>query len=332
MKKLVNDPSKVVSEMARGALLAHSHLKRLGDYATLVTNEEKTQRVALVSGGGSGHEPAHWGYIGAGMLDAACAGDVFTSPGVDQIHEAIRYLDARNSHAGVLAVVKNFAGDVMNFGVATENARSEGAVVDSIVVNDDVSIPDPANRRGIAGAVLVHRIAGALASAKAPLAEVKRVAEKTVGGLASFGVAIGACTLPGAARPSFPLTEGEMELGIGIHGERGIATVPLQNAAGICALVAEKLGEHLPLRKSRILLLVNGMGGTPPSELYIAYGQMHDLLTKMGADVAMGLVGNYMTSLDMAGFSATILLLDRELEELLRTPHGAPAFPDLQRW
>jgi dihydroxyacetone kinase-like protein len=330
MNQLINDPAKAVAEMARGILLAHPHLQQLGTYPTIVTREDRTERVSLASGGGSGHEPAHWGYVGPGMLDAACGGDVFTSPSAEQVHEAIRFLDGRNGHVGVLLIVKNFAGDVMNFGIAADTARNEGVSVATVVVNDDVSIPDPANRRGIAGAPLVHKVAGAMALRSAPLGEVRRVAEKAVENLASFGVATTACTLPGARRPSFALADGEMELGIGIHGERGIATAPLKDATGICEIVAEKLQASLPpLGKRRVLLLINGMGGTPTLELYLVFGLMHRMVSKMGAEIAIGLAGNYMTSLGMAGFSGTILVLDRELEELLRAQHGAPAFPDL---
>ena len=332
MGQLLNDPSSVVFDMATGVTLAHPHLQQLGEYATIATTESPLERVAIVSGGGSGHEPAHWGYVGKGMLDAACAGQVFTSPPVEQILDAIHVLDRRNDHAGVLLVVKNFAGDVMNFGMAAETARNEGVPIAVVTVNDDVSISDPSSRRGVAGAVLLHKIAGAMAVRGAPLVEVKRTATRAVRNMASYGIATSPCVLPGAKGPSFELADDEMELGIGIHGERGTATVPLQRAGQMCELVFAALREQLPsLRSSRILLLVNGMGGTPSLELYLVFAEIHRLASGVGATVAIGLVGNFMTSLNMVGFSSTILLLDDELEELLRAEHHATAFPDLTR-
>jgi len=330
MTKLIDDPTSVVSDMASGVALAHPRLRQLGDYTTIVTRENRTEGVAIVSGGGSGHEPAHWGYVGRGMLDAACGGEVFTSPPVDQILGAIRFVDERNAHAGVLLVVKNFAGDVMNFGMAAETAADEGIPVTTVTVNDDVSIPDPDLRRGIAGAVLVHKTAGAAAARGAALEKVKQVAHKAIRNMASCGIATSACVLPGASGPSFELAEGEMEVGIGIHGERGTATMPLQSATRMCEIVFAALKENLPpLGDRRVLLLINGMGGTPALELHLLFGGMHRLVSEMGAIVAIGLVGNYMTSLDMTGFSGTILLLDEELEDLLRAEHSAPAFPNL---
>lgn len=330
MKKIINHPDTVVQDMMDGILLAQSHrLQRINDTMVITKkNEIAHNKVALISGGGSGHEPAHVGYIGRGMLDAAILGEVFTSPTVDQIYEAIQTLN--NGH-GVCLIVKNYTGDVMNFDMATELAREEGIDVEQVIVKDDVATEDDSattGRRGIAGTIFVHKIAGAKAEQGAPLNEVKLVAEKAIKNIRSMGVALSPCTIPAAENPNFTLEEDEMEIGIGIHGERGLKKTAVQTAPNIVQELMKKINADMPLKTGEeIALLINGMGSTTEMELYILNKEVHAWLKTRGIVVYQSFVGDYMTSLEMGGASITVMKLDDELKTLLQAPSDAPDFP-----
>ena len=328
MKKLINEIDNVVDEMLDGMAAAYpQYVKRLEGMDVLVRAGGSAGKVALVSGGGSGHEPAHGGYVGKGMLDGAVAGAVFTSPTPDQVYEAIM---AANGGKGVLLVIKNYTGDVMNFEMAADMATDEGVEVAQVIVADDVAVEDSTwttGRRGIAGTIFVHKIAGALAEAGGDLENVKRVAEKVIANVRSMGMALDACTVPAAGRPSFDLAEDEIEIGIGIHGEPGVNREKIGPVNAICDKLLDKiLAEGIYAAGDRVALMVNGMGGTPLMELFIAGKHVHEVLADKGITIAKTLTGNYMTSLDMEGFSLTLLKLDDELEELLNAPADTPAF------
>ena len=323
MKKLINDPANVVAETLAGFQAAHSDLVTVyTDPDYVVRADAPVQgKVGLVSGGGSGHEPLHAGYVGLGMLDAAVPGAVFTSPTPDPILEATKKVDGG---AGVLHIVKNYTGDVLNFETAAELAEMEGITVKSIVVNDDVAVEDStwtAGRRGVAGTVLVEKIAGAAAQRGDDLDSVLAIAEKVNSQVRSMGVALTACTVPHVGKPSFDLPEDEIEIGIGIHGEPGRRRIPLASADEITELLLTPVVEDLALVSGEdVLLLVNGMGGTPASELYIVYRRARALLEARGVNVTRSLVGNYVTSLEMQGASVTVLRLDDELTTLWDAP------------
>ena len=328
MKKLINEVDNVVDEMLGGIAAAYpQYVRRLEGLDVLVRAGGSEGKVALVSGGGSGHEPAHGGFVGKGMLDGAVAGAVFTSPTPDQVYEAIM---AANGGKGVLLVIKNYTGDVMNFEMAADMAADEGIQVAQVIVADDVAVEDSTwttGRRGIAGTIFVHKIAGACAEAGGDLDKVKAVAEKVIANVRSMGMALDACTVPAAGKPSFDLAEDEIEIGIGIHGEPGVNREKIGSVNDICDKLLDKiLAEGIYAAGDRIALMVNGMGGTPLMELFIANKHVHDVLTNKGFVIAKTLVGNYMTSLDMEGFSLTLLKLDAELEELLNAPADTPAF------
>jgi dihydroxyacetone kinase-like protein len=331
MKKLINRPEDVVNETMAGLGLAHADLLRvdLRDGIVVRRDAPVAGKVGLVSGGGSGHEPLHAGFVGRGMLDAACPGMVFTSPVPDQIVAATR---AVNGGAGVLYIVKNYTGDVMNFELAAELAAAEGITVRSMVVNDDVAVRDSlytAGRRGVGGTLLVEKIAGALAAAGADLDAVTAMAERVNRQVRSMGMALTPCTVPAAGKPTFSLGEDEMEIGIGIHGEPGRARRPLAPADEITRLLAEPVIEDLGLRRGEtVLAFVNGMGGTPLMELYIVFRALAALLEARGIAIGRALVGNYVTSLEMAGCSITLLRLDDELTRLWDAPVQTPAL----RW
>jgi len=278
-------------------------------------------KVGLVSGGGAGHEPLHAGFVGAGMLDAAVPGAVFTSPTPDQIVPAILGAD---SGAGVLAIVKNYTGDVLNFETALELVEAEGTQAASILVNDDVAVEDSlytAGRRGVAGTVAVEKIAGAAAERGDDLGKVTEIAGRVVANVRSMGVALSACTVPHVGKPSFDLDESEIEIGIGIHGEPGRHRIPMATADEITGMLVDAVAEDLRLAGGeRVLLFVNGMGGTPQSELYVVYRQARRLLEARGVAVTRSLVGNYVTSLEMQGASVTVLRLDDELTALWDAP------------
>ena len=323
MKKLINDPEHVVAESVEGFGWANSDIVEVRTDPLLVLRRGGAVhgKVGLVSGGGAGHEPLHAGFVGVGMLDAAVPGAVFTSPSPDQIHPA---LIAADSGSGVLAIVKNYTGDVLNFETAVELAEDDGVTVAVVVVDDDVAVKDSlytAGRRGVAGTVAVEKIAGAAAERGDDLASVAAIAARVNANVRSMGVALTACTVPHVGGPSFDLPDDEVEIGIGIHGEPGRHRIPAASADVITGMLVDPVLEDLEVgRGENVLLFVNGMGGTPLSELYVVYRQAHRLLTERGIVVARSLVGNYVTSLEMQGASVTVLRLDDELTELWDAP------------
>ncbi|MDP9751730.1 dihydroxyacetone kinase subunit DhaK [Thermoanaerobacter pentosaceus] len=332
MKKLINNPNDVVKEMIGGLLAAHpSYLRKLDNIDVIVRKDAPVEgKVGLVSGGGSGHEPAHAGYVGYGMLDAACPGAVFTSPTPDQIYEAIKAVDGGK---GVLLIIKNYTGDVMNFEMAREMAQMDGMEVDEVIVNDDVAVENSTwtqGRRGIAGTVFVHKIAGAKAQEGASLQEVKRVAEKVIANVRSMGMALTPCTVPAAGKPSFTLAEDEMEIGIGIHGEPGTHREKIKPADEIVEHLMEKIINDLPYKENdEVAVMINGLGATPLMELYVANRKVAEILKDKKIKVYKTYVGEFMTSLEMSGFSITILKLDEELKTLLDAKADTPAFKQL---
>lgn len=323
MKKLLDDPVNAVADSLEGFGLAHADLVEVHTDPVYVTRAGGAVqgKVGLVSGGGSGHEPLHAGFVGDGMLDAAVPGAVFTSPTPDQVAPAIQ---ASDGGRGVLAIVKNYTGDVLNFETAVELAQAEGVEVASVLVNDDVAVEDSlytAGRRGVAGTVAVEKIAGAAAARGDDLAAVTAVAERVVANVRSMGVALTACTVPHVGGPSFDLGDDEIEIGIGIHGEPGRHRARFAGATEITRSLLEPVADDLVLAPGeRVLLFVNGMGGTPLSELYVVYGRARRLLEERGVQVSRSLVGNYVTSLEMQGASVTVLRLDDELEALWDAP------------
>jgi phosphoenolpyruvate---glycerone phosphotransferase subunit DhaK len=323
MKKLINKPEDAVVDAMRGIEAAHSDLvKVFYNPNYLVRADAPVQgKVALVSGGGAGHEPLHGGFVGHGMLDAACPGAVFTSPTPDQMLEASK---AVNGGAGVLHIVKNYTGDRLNFEMAAELAAMEGVDVQQMITNDDVAVQDSlytAGRRGVGVTVLVEKIAGAAAEARMPLAEVKRVAEKVNAQGRSMGLALTSCTVPHVGKPTFDLPEDQMEIGIGIHGEPGRRRETVKTAAEIVPMLADPILGDMSLKTGdSVLAFVNGMGGTPQIELYIVYNELAKLLAGRGLKIGRSLVGSYITSLEMAGCSITLLKLDDELTRLWDAP------------
>jgi phosphoenolpyruvate---glycerone phosphotransferase subunit DhaK len=328
MKKLINAVDDVVVDALRGVAAAHPSLAV--DVANKVITRAggpKAGKVGLVSGGGSGHEPLHGGFVGYGMLDAACPGEVFTSPVPDQMVAATR---AVNGGAGVLHIVKNYTGDVLNFQMAAELAEDDGVEVASVIVNDDVAVQDSlytAGRRGVGGTVFVEKIAGALAEEGAGLSSVADVAREVNERSRSFGIALTSCTVPAAGKPTFELGDSEIELGIGIHGEPGRTRGPLRPASELAAMALDAIGADIPL-DGELLVMVNGMGGTPLIELYIVYQAVAAYIGGHGGRIARNLVGNYITSLEMQGFSVTVAGLTPELTRLWDAPVDTPAL----RW
>lgn len=325
MKKMINHPDQVVEEMLQGITAAHPNIKRVPGFNVLV-RKAAFPKVGLVSGGGSGHEPAHGGFVGKGMLDAAVAGAVFTSPTPDQVYEAIKAVDQQK---GILLIIKNYTGDVLNFEMAGEIAVAEGMQVEKVIVNDDVAVEDSTwttGRRGIAGTIFVHKIAGAKAETGAELADVKRVAEKVINNVRSMGMALESCTIPAVGKPSFSLDKNQVEIGIGIHGEPGTHREELKTADEIVSHLMDKILTDLsPVKGDETAILINGLGATPLMELYIINRRVSEILEGKGIQIAKTYVNNYMTSLDMAGFSISILKLDDELKELLLAPADTPA-------
>ena len=329
MKKLINEPARVVEEMLRGMELAHGGMLRLlPENGVVLRADAPVQgKVALVSGGGSGHEPTHGGYVGPGMLDAACAGSVFTSPTPDQMLEATKAVDGG---AGVFYVVKNYTGDVLNFEMAGELAEAEGIQTDYVVTNDDVAVEDStftSGRRGIAGTLFVHKICGAAADDGKDLGAIKELAERVNGNVRSMGMALTSCTPPESGEPIFQIADDEMEMGVGIHGEPGIERKKIEPADSIVDQMLDRiLGDSVDFSGSEVAVMVNGMGGTPPMELYVAYARLADRLKDEGVNVwRMPYIGDYMTSLEMAGFSITLLKLDEEMKGYLAAPCDVPA-------
>ena len=331
MRKFLNQPEQVVHESLTGLAAAHPDLVRYDAAAQIVvrTGAPVAGKVALVSGGGSGHEPLHAGFVGRGMLDAAAPGAVFTSPVPDQILAATK---AVNGGAGVLHVVKNYTGDVLNFKAAAEEAAEENIEVVSVVTNDDVAVQDSlytAGRRGVGVTVLLEKLAGAAAEQQQSLQAVADVARQVNTQGRSFGIALSSCTPPASGQPIFDLPAGEMELGIGIHGEPGRRRAPLASAGEIAGIMVEAVVSDLaPSRGTEVLAFVNGMGGTPLLELYLLYGEIDKRLREAGLQPVRNLVGSYITSLEMAGASLTVLVLDEQLKGLWDAPVHTPAL----RW
>jgi dihydroxyacetone kinase-like protein len=324
MKKLINSVDTVLAESLDGLVAAHSDILSLGEDHKFVRRKAlKPGKVALVSGGGSGHEPLHGGFVGHGMLDAACPGQVFTSPTPDQMLAAA---DAVESGAGVLFIVKNYEGDVMNFDMAREMAAMETAAV---VTNDDVAVEDSlftTGRRGVAGTMIVEKIVGAAAEEGVDLAQLKNLGERINARTRSMGVALTSCTVPAAGKPTFDIGDDEMEVGVGIHGEPGRRRVKVMPADEAAAVMVEAIAADLPEAGSKdALLLVNGFGGTPAMELYLMYNSARRLLEARGIAIVRSLVGSYVTSLDMAGCSLTVSLLDEEATRLWDAPVHTPA-------
>jgi dihydroxyacetone kinase-like protein len=328
---LINDPENVVREALEGMALAHPELLKVHYDPNFVVRADAPVRgkVGIISGGGSGHEPMHAGYVGPGMLDAACPGAVFTSPTPDQMLAAVQAVDGGE---GVLMIVKNYTGDVMNFEMAAELAGMEGLAVESVVIDDDVAVEDSlytAGRRGVGSTVLAEKLCGAVAQEGRSLEQVTAVCRQVKDGGRSMGMALTSCTVPHAGKPTFDLPEDEMEIGIGIHGEPGRRRVKLQTADRIVEMLMEPVIEDLPYRPGdEVLLFVNSMGGTPLIELYIAYRQAQRLAEKHGLKVRRNLVGAYITSLEMAGLSITLLKLDEDLKKLWDAPVNTAAL----RW
>ncbi|MBT2289317.1 dihydroxyacetone kinase subunit DhaK [Paenibacillus albidus] len=330
MKKIINKTENIVLEMCNGIALAHPELEFVRKYKVIKKKEINTNKVSLISGGGSGHEPAHAGYVGKGMLDAAVCGDIFASPSQIQVYQAIK---ATASSKGTLMIIKNYSGDMMNFKNAAFLAGEDGIEVDYVRVDDDISVKDSlytVGRRGVAGTVLVHKIAGAAAEEGRSLAEVKAAAEKAAGNVRSIGFAFTSCTVPAKGTPTFELAEDEMEYGVGIHGEPGIRRDKLESADTLAARMVEALLQDLSIQggePAEIALLINGFGATPLQELYLLNNSVaRELAHKPQIKVNRTFVGNYMTSIDMVGASITIMKLDTELKELLSRESDTPAF------
>jgi phosphoenolpyruvate---glycerone phosphotransferase subunit DhaK len=323
MKKFINSTDTVLNESLQGFALAHSDIIEFNPEPRYVKRKTLKQagKVVLVSGGGSGHEPLHTGFVGAGMLDAACPGQIFTSPSPDQMLAAAQ---AVQQGGGVLFIVKNYAGDVMNFEIASEMLEFTNA---SVLVSDDVSLPKThsTGRRGVAGTLIVEKMVGAAAENGTSLAECKALGDRINLLTASMGVALTSCTVPALGKPTFAIADNEMEMGVGIHGERGHETVPLKTASEIVEQVATIIDEDLHPKKGQdVLLHVNGFGGTPLMELYLVYGLAAAFWQKKGLHITRSLVGDYTTSIDMAGASITLTLLDEELTRLWDAPvHSA---------
>ena len=330
MKKFINDVSKVEEQMVLGMVKAYpNYLKNLDCGNVVVRSNKKEGKVALISGGGSGHEPAHGGFVGEGMLDAAVAGAVFTSPTPDQILEGIR---AIATDAGVLMVVKNYTGDVMNFEMAADMAELEGIPVKHVVTNDDVAVKDSLyslGRRGVAGTVFVHKIAGAKAEQGASLDEVQAVAQKVIDNVRTMGAAITPCTVPAAGKPGFELGEDEMEVGIGIHGEPGTHREKVRPADEVAGHLLDQILGDIDYVGHEVAVMVNGSGATPLMELFIINNHVADVLAEKGVKVYKTFVGEYMTSIEMQGFSISLLRLDDEMKQLLDAPANTPAWKEV---
>lgn len=329
MKKIINNPEDVVQDMIEGILKAHpTMLKNVPGTSVLIRADAPVKgKVALISGGGSGHEPAHAGFVGKGMLDGAVAGEVFTSPTPDQIFAAMKAVDGGE---GILLIIKNYTGDIMNFEMAAELAEAEGIRVAKVVVNDDVAVENSTyttGRRGIAGTVFVHKIAGALAERGASLDEVQQVAEKVVRNVRSMGMALTPCTVPAAGKPGFQIGEHEMEIGMGIHGEPGTARTELVSADEIAEILVSRILEDLQLQPGeQVALMINGLGSTPLMELYIVNKKVAQILEERKIAIYDTFVGEFMTSLEMSGCSVTFLKLDDQLIDLLEAPSDTVAW------
>lgn len=326
MKKIMNTAESFVYDMCHGMAKAHPELEFVEKYKVVKKKVIDRDKVTLISGGGSGHEPAHAGFVGTGMLDAAVCGDIFASPSQIQVYNALKMTASKK---GTLMIVKNYSGDCMNFNNAGALAKEDGIRVDAVYVNDDIAVKDSlytVGRRGVAGTVFVHKIAGAAAEQGKSLAEVKTVAEKVIANIRSFGFALTSCTVPAAGSPTFEIGEDEMEFGVGIHGEPGRKREKLISADALAARIVPDIAADLGLKAGEeIALLINGFGGSPLQELYLFNNSVTNELEKAGVKIYKTLVGNYMTSIDMAGASVTFLRLDDELKAYLDYPVATPA-------
>jgi len=328
VKKILNAPETLVVEMCEGMEKAHPDTLVFSRKNKIIRRKNLNKnKVSLISGGGSGHEPAHAGFVGTGMLDAAVCGDVFASPSTIQVYNAI---SETASDKGTLLIVKNYSGDCMNFDAAAEMAEEDDDIkVERVYVNDDVAVKDSlytVGRRGVAGTVFVHKIAGAAAEKGMDLAAVKAAAEKTIKNVRSMGFALTSCTVPAKGTPTFSLAEDEMEFGVGIHGEPGIVREKLVSADELARKLLDKIVQDLPYEKGcEVAVMVNGFGSTPLQELYLLFNSVSKVLGEKGIAVYRSFVGNYMTSIDMAGASVTLLKLDAELKELLDEPADTAA-------
>lgn len=331
MKKLINQAADVVREELEGIAVAHPDLVKVHYEPSFVYRADAPikGKVAVISGGGSGHEPMHGGFVGLGMLDAACPGAVFTSPTPDQMLEATKKVDGG---AGVLHIVKNYTGDIMNFEMAADLARGDGIEVEAVVIDDDVAVKDSlytAGRRGVGTTVLAEKICGAAAEQRRSLKEVADLCRKVNGWGRSMGMALTSCTVPHVGKPTFDLPEDEMEIGIGIHGEPGRMRMKVKPADEIVEMLMEPIITDIPYKPGEeVLLFVNGMGGTPQIELYIVYRKAYEIATKKGLKVVRNLIGPYITSLEMAGASITMLKMDEDLKKLWDAPVKTPGL----RW
>ncbi len=330
MKKIINAVDQVENQMIEGMVKAFpQYVKKVGDFNVVARSTKKEGKVALISGGGSGHEPAHGGYVGEGMLDAAVAGAVFTSPAPDAIEAGIKEIA---TDAGVLMVIKNYTGDIMNFEMAADLARDAGIKVEQVVVDDDVAVDGSlytTGRRGIAGTVFVHKIAGAKAETGASLEEVKATAEKVIANVRSMSMAISPCTVPAAGKPGFEIGEDEMEIGIGIHGEPGTHKEKMQTADQITDQLLDKILADIDYTGSDVAVMINSCGATPLMELFVVNNHVADVLASKNIKVYKTYVGEFMTSLEMEGFSISILKLDDELKTLLDAKADTPGFKQL---
>ena len=330
MKKLINSPDRVVDEALAGMAAAHADLIRVEEPNIIVRKDPPRKgKVGVISGGGSGHEPMHGGFVGLGMLDAACPGAVFTSPVPDQMEAATK---AVNGGAGVLHIVKNYTGDIMNFDLAAQLTEAEGIPVKAVVIADDVAVKDSlytAGRRGVGGTVLAEKIVGGAAEAGYDLDKVTALCQKVQDNVRSMGMALTSCTVPAAGKPTFELADDEMEIGVGIHGEPGRTRMKLASADDIVEMLMVPILEDLPFKSGdKVLAFVNGMGGTPLIELYIVYNAVTKILKGRGITVARNLVGSYITSLEMAGCSISLLRLDDEMTRFWDAPVHTPGL----RW
>lgn len=329
MKKIINKPETVVMEMCNGIAMAHPELEFLKKYKVIKKKNINKNKVSLISGGGSGHEPAHAGFVGKGMLDAAVCGDVFASPSQIQIYNAIK---ETASNKGTLLIIKNYSGDIMNFRNAAHLAIEDGLIVDYIKVDDDIAVEDSlytVGRRGVAGTVLVHKIAGAAAELGMSLHEVKEVAQKAANNVRSLGFALTSCTVPAKGTPTFQLEEDEIEFGVGIHGEPGVRREKTSSADELAKKMVNDILADMKIEDSNeeeIALMINGFGGTPLQELYLLNNSVIRELAKRNIKICTAFVGNYMTSIDMAGASVSIMKLDNELKHLISQVSEAPGF------
>jgi len=327
MKKIINNPKDVVAEMCEGMELAFPDLISWNQKYNIIRRKTLNQnKVSIISGGGSGHEPFQGGFVGQGMLDMAVCGNIFASPSITQVYNAI--LEAKSTKKGVLLIIVNYTGDRLCFDSAAEMAIEDDQIpVEKVYVNDDVVLSEPADRRGIAGAVLIDKVAGAAAEEGSSLADVKKITEKAISNIRSIGMALSSCVLPENEAPIFEIAEDEMEFGMGVHGEPGVKRIKILSADEVAQMILDHLIPDLPyVKNDEVVMLVNGLGATPLQELFVLNRSIRKILDKTEIKVYKTLVGNYMTSLDMAGLSASILKVDSELKRLFDAPAHTPAF------